>query len=366
MNTSVGLRSLAVSFPRTIRTNDHWRQKFPDIVANAEQRSLAKLWAASSADAATMSAFEAEMQPYLSDTFRGTKERRVVQPGESARSYELIAARDALAAAAMKPSDVDLLISVSFWPDQMGFGNAAWLAKDLGLRCGAWNLETACSGGLVAMQTACSLVKAGQQRNVLVVVSCLYSRHVEESDTLSWFLGDGAGATVIGHTPEGFGLLGSKTLHTADTCEALIADAVPDPTFGQKIRLRLNRNPSSLKDTADEYIRHCCFGAAEAAGVSIRDIDFFVFNTPTAWFSAFGTRALGVDPARTVNAYPLYGNIGPALTTANMHLAASTGKIKRGDLVMIYSIGSVSSCGAMVMRWGDVALGPAPERPPAP
>lgn len=354
MNSSAGLKSIAVRFPPAIRTNEYWRRKYPEIVADAERRSLAKLWSASEAK----TVFEQEMAPYLSDPFRGTQQRRIAEPGEPARVYELAAARDALAAAKMTPSDVDLLISVALWPDQIGVGNAVWLAKELGLNCGAWNMESACSGALLAIQTACSLVAAGQHRNVLIVVSCLYSRHVEPMDTLSWFLGDGAGAVVVGPTPRGVGLLGSKTVHTAATCRGFLMDVVPAVGGGQKVRLRLDKHGSeALKEVSDGYLRRCCFGAVEAAGLSMKDIDFFVFNTPTAWFSAFGARMLGVDRSRTVDAYPLYANIGPALTTANLHLAASSGRIAAGDRVLIYTAGTISSCCAVVMKWGQVALG---------
>jgi 3-oxoacyl-[acyl-carrier-protein] synthase-3 len=61
-----------------------------------------------------------------------------------------------------------------------------------------------------------------------------------------------------------------------------------------------------------------------------------------------------------MNLYPIYANVGPALAGLNLFHAAQWGKLKKGDKVLVYSIGSVSSCCAVVMRWGDVALGEAP------
>ena len=69
-----------------------------------------------------------------------------------------------------------------------------------------------------------------------------------------------------------------------------------------------------------------------------------------------------MDAERTISAYPLYANVGPVLMPANLHLAASLGRIAPGALVLLYSVGSVSTASAAVMRWGDVALGPEPER----
>jgi 3-oxoacyl-[acyl-carrier-protein] synthase-3 len=118
-----------------------------------------------------------------------------------------------------------------------------------------------------------------------------------------------------------------------------------------------------LRDTAQPFLEECCAGALAAAGVKISDIDYFAVNTPTAWFADFAARALHVDRAKIENTHDDYANIGPVLTPANLFHAASAGRIKPGDLVLIYAIGSVSSAGAAVMRWGDVALGPLPEPP---
>jgi 3-oxoacyl-[acyl-carrier-protein] synthase-3 len=362
MATSVGMRSLAVSVPRTVRTNDYFRARFPDIVAEAERKTLARLWSKSEARARPTNPFDIEMVPYLDDAFRGTVERRVVAPGETALSLEASVARKALAAGGMAPGDVDLMIVCSFLPDQVGPGNAAFLARELGLKRPAWNLESTCSSATVAFQTACALVQAGQYGSVLVVVSCTYSRAADEKDTLSWFFGDGAGAFVVGKVPAGQGLLGMKTVSSAPTCGTFYYELTGHA--GKDLQARIQCTPETgrvLHDTSEPYLREACLGAAHSAGVKLSDVDFFVFNTPTAWFSKFAARALGVDAERTVSTYTRFANIGPALMPVNLHEAARSGKIKPGDCVMLYSIGSVSTASAAVVRWGDVALGPEPE-----
>ena len=118
-----------------------------------------------------------------------------------------------------------------------------------------------------------------------------------------------------------------------------------------------------LRESSGPTLRKCCLGAIGAAGVKLDDIDLFVFNNPTAWFADFGARALGVDASRTINTFPVYANIGPALTPANLYHAANQGRLRENDLVLVYGVGSVSSAGASVMRWGDVVLGPLPDPP---
>ena len=290
-----GLRSLAVSYPSEVRTNEYFRRKYPDVVAMAEQKTLAKIWAAPEASA-RVEAFDAEMAPYLNDPFRGAVQRRVLGKNETSVSLELSAARSAVSAAGMDPSEIDLLIDCSFRPDTMAVGNATFVAAELGLRGAAWNLETACAGSVVALQTAASLVRAGQHRNVLVVTSCTYSRDADESDSLTWFLGDGAGAFVVGPTTGGAGVMGGIAVHTADTCGAFRHQLVTLADGSPCVRMVSGEATGKvLRETAVVYLRKCCEGAARVAGVSLRDIDFFVFNTPTAWYARFCARALEID-----------------------------------------------------------------------
>ena len=357
---SIGIRSLAISLPDTVRTNDYYRQKYPGVVAAAEERTLARVFAPIDPSSNTR-IFDEEMQPYLADPFRGTVERRVLAPGETALMLEERAARAALAAAKMSPEDVDLMIVCSVLPDQIGPGSAAFLCAKLGLRGTAWSLESMCSGVLHALHTASTLIRAGEYRNALVVVSCTYSRNADESDTLSWFLGDAAGAFVIGRLDDGEGILGMKSIHSADTCGAFYYELTKDAGGEPRIRMRAGKNTSKqLRESGPISLQVCCKGAARAAGVTLRDIDFFVFNTPVPWYARFAARTLEIDPKRTICNYSRYANVGPALPAVNLYHAAQSGKIRKGDLVLLYTVGSVSSSGALVMRWGDVGLGPAP------
>jgi 3-oxoacyl-[acyl-carrier-protein] synthase-3 len=302
------------------------------------------------------------MQPYLSDAFRGTVERRVLGPGETSLTLELKAVNDALAAADMSPRQIDAMIVSSFIPDTVYPGNAAYLARELGLQTPAWGVESGCAGTIVALQTATALVRAGEFRNVMVAVSFTYSRLVDPTDSLAWFMADGAGAFLVSEVPEGQGVLGTKTISTHETCGAFVLEPTLNAEGKPYLRLRSGDDlPGRLmRERASEQLRTCVAGALDAAGVKLNDINFFVFNTPVAWFSRFGARVLEIDPVKTISTYPSYGNMGAALTTANLYHAAYERRIRPDDLVLLYAVGSMSTAGATVVRWGDVALGPPP------
>ncbi|MCC5608952.1 3-oxoacyl-ACP synthase [Nostoc sp. CHAB 5834] len=362
MNYSIGIRSLAVSFGSIIRTNEYWLKKFPQLIPQERLRKP-RLSQSTTASKDIVDIWSQAVAPYLSDPFRGNVERRVVDNNESSLTLEYRAAKDALNAAQMSPHEVDLMIVASLFPEQVGHGNAAYLAQQLELRCPAWNLESTCSSALVALQNAHALIQTGTYRNALVVVSHIGSKTVDEEDTLSVSMGDGAGAFVVDVLKANQGILGSKIVNTAATCGAYVHELVTNTQGQPRIRTRTGENVSTLAETSVNFVRTCCEGAVAAAGVTLAEIDFFAFNTPTAWYANVCIQALGINPERTINLYPRYANIGSVLAIANLYHAAQASKIRENDLILVYTKGAAATAAAVVMRWGDVALGLVPAPP---
>jgi 3-oxoacyl-[acyl-carrier-protein] synthase-3 len=331
-------------------------ERCPALMRGIEERTLARVWSRPAGEVAS-GAWAAEMAPYLGDPFRGARERRHLRPGEGVLALESAAAREALDRAGLAPRDVDLVISTALLPDQIGIGQATFLCRELGLRGGAWNLESACSSTLVALEAACALVQTGRYQRILIVQSCAYSRVADADDTFGWFLGDAAAAFVIGEVPAGEGLLATATRHTAETCSVFRFDLEID-RGAPRIMIRADESAGPrLAAHQDGYIRAVTSEALARAGVDLDAIALCVVNTPTAWFHRYFAAVLEIDPARTLTTFPQIANVGPALLGANLHHAASQGRIVAGDLVLAFTIGSVSSTAAAVLRWGDVALG---------
>ena len=358
---SVGMLALAVKYPSILRTNDYWRKHYPEMLERLES----VVWKGRGNPDSPSALFDAAMAPYLSDPFRGSVERRVMGPDESSLTMEIDAAAAVLEAAAMSVDEVDCYLSVGFQPKWAGYGNGVFVAKELGLGCPAINMETCCSGALVAFQHACALVDSGQYKNVLVTVSCTYSIQCEPSGYLSLTSGDGAGAFIVGQVPEGYGYMGGKTVNTKETVGAMAFELVVEPPNNTPRIKIVNRFSAAvvLRRTALNYLRTCVEGACERVGVSVDNIDFFVVNTPTAWYRDFCSAALGVDKNKIMDTHRLYANTGPALTTGNLYHAAAEKRITDGDLVLIYSVGSTSSASAAIVRWNEIALGPLPAPP---
>jgi 3-oxoacyl-[acyl-carrier-protein] synthase-3 len=360
-NRPVGIRSLAVSLPSAVRTNDYWQNNYPELVEQAEQLSLAKALTPEGSTANEINPWIEEMMPYLSDPFRGSVERRVLDTEEDAHALVYRAAREALETANLTAKEIDLAMVNVIWPEQILTGDAAFFAGKLGLKCQAWNINSGCSSAMDALQTAYVLVRSGEYRNVLVITSAAYTNFSAPNDTMSFIVGDAASAFVVSELNPGQGILGSKIFNASQTWGGFHPHIFVNDRGKVQVQMQPTDNASAFQKVQNKYFYTCCEGAAAAAGVTLDQIDFFTFFTPAAWFVKACTRALGIDFARTIDLYPYLGNIGPVLSPIYLYFAAQAGRIHENDLVLLYAIGYCGNAGAIVMRWGDVALGPLPE-----
>jgi len=277
---------------------------------------------------------------------------------------EIRAARGALAAASLEPEAIDLTMVTSFIGDRLGTGNAVYLAASLGLRNPAWNFETACSSSVVGLHTAASLVRSGDYQRILVVVSTSNSVQVTDTDTLGWFVGDGAGAYVVEPAAEEYGLLGWKTINSIETIDMFVIQSVPKAEGGTRFYTVAHPEANRIaRETAEPYLRTTVEGALAMAEMSLSEIDYWVFNTPNAWYADFCAQVLGVAKERYHSMYSTYGNIGAALMPTTLYHDLYAGRIRPGNVVALYSIGSTSTSSAVILRVGNIALGPYPTKP---
>lgn len=353
--TTGTITAIATAFPKQVRTNAWWDDHYPELVANAREATLAKLWA--DFDDGQRSAYDRVIGNYLADPFRGTVERRVMSPGMTAQQLQVAAARSALAAGDIDPASVDLIMVASLRPDSLIVGDAAFVVRELGVPAPAINFESACSSALVGFHLASDLVRAGRYRRILVIVCCTYTRDVELGDSFSWFLGDGAAAFVV-EPSESCGVLGAHTMPTIETCGAFAYEQVlVEGAPALCIRADRSNAGRQIRDSSELYVRGCVDGALSEAGLGVRDIDFLICNTPTAWYAQFCSNALGLPLERTIDNYPRFANCGPALWPSNLVTALREGKVRPGDLVLGFSVGSVSTATGVVFRAGEIAVG---------
>ena len=379
--SSIGLHSLAVSVPERVLTNEHWREHYPREVDAERERLRATVSPAGTPDAGTPETGNLETgnpeagnpeagnpeaggrqrDLYHADPFGGVRERRVLSADGSAGELEARVAREAIAAAGAEVGELDLLICASAMPDHHGIGSATYLARELSLTGAAWNLESAGASPMIGLQTACSLIATGQFRKALVVTSCTYSQGASESEAVAWRVGDAATAMVVGPVAEGFGCLGAHSIHTGDS-PAIWPQRLAEDAEG-KLGYRLSRHPESenaLTRTIEQTLEECSDRALEQAGLSLAEVDRFVFSMPGPPQIAQVASVLEIDPRQILSVYPCYAETGPARLGLELFHAAHWKQFRPGELVLLYAVDHAANSSAMVLRWGEVALGALP------
>jgi 3-oxoacyl-[acyl-carrier-protein] synthase III len=275
----------------------------------------------------------------------GVRERRIAADGERLAPLAGAAATDALAAAAVDPADVDLVLVATVTADDVMPNAAPVVAGEIGAtRAAAIDVGAACTGFLSALSLGSAWLEAGRAQTVVVVGADIMSRLVRPDDrgTRSLF-GDGAAACVLRAT-QSPGHVG-PVIMGCDPSASRLVTATREPCSmnmeGQETyRLAVARLVEVTRD------------ACAAAGTAPEDIDLFVYHQANARIlRAVGDR-LGLDPARVVNSIERYGNTSAASIPIALAEAERDGRLTRGTKVLLGAFGAGMTWGGVVVEWG--------------
>jgi 3-oxoacyl-[acyl-carrier-protein] synthase-3 len=286
----------------------------------------------------------------------GIRERRIAAEGETTASLSTIAARRALEAAGLEPKDLDLVICATVTPE-MGFpSTACFVAANLGLNSvPAFDMTAACSGFIYALVTGASFIRSGQYKNVLVIGAETLSRVTDYKDRASCIIfGDGAGAAVLSRTTdEKKGLIFSG-LH-ADGSGAEFMKLPPGSRHpicsemiesrGQYMQIKGREVYKFAVSKFEELIREAmqkCELSADEIAIVPHQVNQRIID------SAMEKLELPLEKA-VVN-IDKYGNTSAASIPIALDEAVRSGRIKKGDVVIMVAFGAGLTWANAVIR----------------
>lgn len=281
----------------------------------------------------------------------GIHARHIAGEGETTRTLAVAAAKDALRAAGVQASDIDLIILATSTPDNTFPATATLVQADLGITQGAaFDVQAVCSGFVYALVTADSLIKAGQAKHALVIGSETFSRILDWTDRTTCVLfGDGAGAFVLS-AEEGkgnTGILTSKLRSDGRYNDKLYVDGGPSTT-GTVGHLRMEGR---------EVFKHAVVNIASVmdevmkqANVKPDEIDWFVPHQANRRILEGTARKLGIPEERIVLTLDRHGNTSAASIPLAFDAAVKDGRIKPGHLVLMEAMGGGFTWGATLVR----------------
>jgi len=285
----------------------------------------------------------------------GIRQRHIAATGEVTSDLATKAARRALERAGLAAEAVDLIVVATSTPDHTFPATAAAVQRKLEAGPGiAFDLQAVCAGFAYALATADNFIKAGQVEHALVIGAETFSRILDWSDRGTCVLfGDGAGAVVLA-AGEGAGTADDQGI----LATALAADG------RHYAHLHVDGGPSStqtvgqLRMNGREVFRHAVVqltASAEAvlrqAGLEIGDVDWLVPHQANKRIIDAVGKKLGIAEAKVVVTVEDHANTSAASIPLALDQLQASGRLERGDLLLMNAMGGGFAWGAALARW---------------
>ena len=269
----------------------------------------------------------------------GIKERRI---GGTTCGLATEAGRAALKSAGVDPSEIDLVILATTTPDKTVPATASSVQHELGVQCGAFDLNAACSGFVYGLVAAHGFIGAGANK-VLVIGAETLSRIVDWEDRGTAILfADGAGAVVL-EAVEGRGQLLGWDLSSDGALESLLYADVGGymKMDGREVFRRAVR---VMVDSAQKSLTQ--------AGVTVDDLALVVPHQANIRIIEAAATRLGVSMDRIATVLHRTGNTSSASIPLALVDAIDAGRVHDGDLLLLVGFGAGMTSASAVIRWG--------------
>ncbi len=271
----------------------------------------------------------------------GIRQRHV---GGTTVGLSIESGRAALDMSGVDLAEIDALVLATTTPDTQ-WGTAATVQNELGLRCGAFDVNAACSGFVYGLVTAHGLIAMGA-RKVLLIGTDSLSRITDWDDRNTAVLfGDGSGAVVL-EAVEGPGQLLAWDLDADGSLGRLLwAD------IGGFIHMEgkevFRRAVRIMVDSATKSLDH--------AGLTADDIALVIPHQANVRIIQAACDRLGIEPERAVTVLDRTGNTSSASIPLALGDALDTGRVSEGDLLLLVGFGGGMTAASAVLRWGGGA-----------
>ena len=289
----------------------------------------------------------------------GIRERHIVEKGVATSDLAVEAAKKALAQRGLTPTDIEAIIIGTVTPDMFFPSTACLVQNKLGAK-GAWgfDLSGACSAFLYSLQAGAQFIATGAHKRVLVIGSDTMSSIIDYTDRATCVIfGDGAGAVILEPAEDdSVGLI--DYVHEIDGSGA---DFLYMPGGG-------SLNPST-KETVEKKMHYvhqdgqqvfkfavrkqteACGKLLERNGLKGSDIDVFIPHQANLRIINATADRLALRPEAVIVNIDRFGNTTAGTIPLAMNTAIEEGKLKKGSLVMLASVGAGFTVGATLLRW---------------
>ena len=261
------------------------------------------------------------------------------------------AARRAIEAAGLQADDIDLIIVATSTPDMVFPSAACILQHKLGIAgCPAFDVQAVCSGFVYALTVADAMIKTGSASKALVVGAEVFSRILDFSDRTTCVLfGDGAGAVVLeaSDTP---GILASD-LHADGKHVGILC--VPGHVSGGQVlgNPMLTMDGQAVFKLAVSVLDSAARAVLAKANLTADDVDWLIPHQANIRIMHSMARKLKIPLEKLIVTVDQHGNTSAASIPLALDHAVRSGKVKKGDVLMLEGVGGGFTWGAVLLKY---------------
>ncbi len=292
-------------------------------------------------------------------TRTGIKERRIAAPGELTSQMATKAALKAMEQASVEPGDIDLILVATTTPDMMFPATACFVQKSIGAnKAACFDVSAACAGFLMAVEVGQQFVATHSYEIVLVIGAEKLSSITNWTDRNTCVLfGDGAGAAILGHRGGGtHGIISSHLGSDGGFSDILFmpGGCSRTPITAENADQHLQTIHMLGKEVYKQAVTamiEAARKALDAAGLTINDIACVIPHQANFRIIESIADKLEIPLDRFFVNLDRYGNTSAAAIAIALDEANRSGRIKRGDYILMVVFGGGLSWASTVIEW---------------
>jgi len=289
----------------------------------------------------------------------GIRERHIVEPGVGTSDIAEPAARDAIAEAGLTPDDIGFIVVGTTTPDTIFPSTACNLQAKINAN-NAWgfDLGAACSGFTYSLTVGYQMVATGAVEHALVVGADVMSSIIDYTDRATCILfGDGAGAVVLSPAAEGEpGILDFTHEIDGHGGQALMmpAGGSKRPASHETVDERLHfvkQDGQTVFKFAVKKNQEIALRLLDRNKLQGSDLDLYVSHQANRRIIEATAERLGLGMDKVVINLEMFGNTTAGTIPLALADARRSGRLKKGDLVLLASVGAGFTVGSVLLRW---------------
>ncbi|WP_300348991.1 beta-ketoacyl-ACP synthase III [Clostridium sp.] len=283
-------------------------------------------------------------------------ERRYISTGENTSDLATKASMKALEEAGLNPDDIDVIILATVTPDNFTPSTACIVQDKLKAKnAWAFDINAACTGFIYALKMGRSLIMSGEAKNALIIGAETLSKSLNWEDRGSCVLfGDGAGATVLTSTEDDCGIRCVNVKSDGSKGDSLIIQGLPlnNPFKPENdvVENYIKMNGREIFKFATKVMEESILDILEKENIKIDDIDAIIPHQANLRIIDYVGKKLNISTDKFVLNLNNYGNTSGASIPIALCEAVRSGKIKKGDNIILVGFGGGLTWGATLVR----------------